>query len=326
VSPTGTASVGAFFRKEATYGIAWKNPNPESCGVFSCETLSCTLPGCTELTSSDCDSDGWCQIQEVTEEHGGHGLDISGFGDGLIAQLTLTPLIQFDFYGGWLAGSLQLDAKAVATMTPNSPSCADRRRRELSNHSSYSAYPAYQAHLDSYLDQLRFKFLDRETLHETVANVSASESVTRSDVSYERTASRQAVGRDLEKSFQAELGPMSRRSLQPLDSETLITVEVDAALYVWGSIDVYGGSYFGTIYEATSPVFEVFSSLSDLGLDAPYSILPDNFCVTGLVETLPLTSSMPVTGDTKATLKLGNRVSQPNSCPIFEQLRGHVCM
>jgi hypothetical protein len=259
-------------------------------------TPTCILSGCTSLGSSDCDSSGWCKIQEVIEEHGGHGPDISGLDNGLIAELTLTPLLQLDFYGGWIVGSVQLDAKAIVTMTPNSPSCSSRR--ELANQLSTS--PA----LNPSPSIVTFH-RDNDAAH---VNKSASHVGDSVDDSNDTSRLGQEI--DLGKFVQATR-PIGRRSLQ---SNVLVKVEIDAAMYLWGSIDINGGSYFGTIYEAQSSVFTVFSSLSQIGLSAPFEIISP-VCISGLIETSSLTSSKPVRADTATKLLLGNRVSQSQPYP-----------
>lgn len=304
---TGKASVGAYFRKKARYGIAYKNFNPgKDCGYFSCTPRpGCTMSGCVSLKSQDCPS-GWCSIKDVTQEHGGHGPDISGLGKGLVAELTLTPLLQLTLHGGWVVGSLQLDAKAMVTIAPNSPLCSGRRA--LANESQVLAFPAAAAAAALRLDPSLGPGI--ATVYNTT-HASNSAIWSNLNVRDESIASRQEIELGFKNFVQATgHGPTSRRSLQ---SKVLIKVEIDAAFYAWATIDVYSSTW-GSIYRTQSDVFTVFSSLKELGLTAPFKIIPP-VCISGLIETSTLASSKPVRADTRTTLQLGNRVSHSYSCP-----------
>ena len=166
-------------------------------------------------------------------------------------------------------GSIQIDTKAMATITPNSPSCGGSRRDMEATDVSMS--PA----------------LLESSPGTTKLGVNNSVVQTGGETLTDRRV------------LSGLLEMLSRVSIK---------VEVDAAVYVWGSIDVHGGSYFPTLYEATSPTLTVFNSLSAFGITAPIPIMGP-FCLSGLIATSPLVSVMPATSALLTVLKLGSRVS-----------------
>jgi hypothetical protein len=172
-------------------------------------------------------------------------------------------------------GSIQIDTKAMATITPNSPSCGGSRRDMEATDVSMS--PALES-------------------SPGIMKLGSNNSVVQTDG--ETLTDRRFLSGLLE-----------------MLSRVSIKVEVDAAVYVWGSVDVHGGSYFDTLYEATSPTLTVFDSLSAFGITAPIPIMGP-FCLSGLIATSPLVSVMPATSALLTVLKLGSRVSP--CCRIIE--------